>query len=61
MQNLIARIDALREQLAELYLKGEKARALIVSQRLDLLIALAQREKCLTVTLGGQQIPPPHP
>ncbi|MDR0928922.1 MAG: hypothetical protein LBM74_04315 [Oscillospiraceae bacterium] len=57
MTNLIARIDELREQLADLYLRGEKMRALVVSQRLDRLIALAQREKCLTVTLGGRPDP----
>ncbi|MDR0897599.1 MAG: hypothetical protein LBN04_07055 [Oscillospiraceae bacterium] len=54
MTNLIARMDALREQLADLYLKGDKERALVVSKRLDLLIALAQREK----TPGGKQDPP---
>ncbi len=44
MTNLDARMEELRKQMEELYMLGDKEAALQISQRLDKLIILAQRE-----------------
>ena len=47
MRNLERRIAALREELQETHAAGEQARALEISQELDQLIAMQQRENFL--------------
>lgn len=45
MTNIDAYMEALREQMQQQYFSGDKAKALILSRRLDQLIALKQRER----------------
>jgi len=51
------RIEILRKEMEEKYLEGDKDAALAISQRLDKLIALAQRERGFgeVVLLGQSQ------
>ena len=55
MTSLEKRIEILRKEMEEKYLGGDREEALVISQRLDKLIALAQRERgCGDIVLHGQ-------
>ncbi len=55
MSNLDVRICEMRKQLEQLYHLGDKTASLEVSKRLDLLIALALREKNRGETTCGPE------
>lgn len=57
MTNLDAYMEALREQMQDRYICGDKSEALALSRRLDKLIALKQREYGYGKTIVSMQHP----